>query len=99
MTFYLLDMLMGGVKRAGMWDGPWNAVAWWYPGPIHRGLILPWAIERRVLPLLGVAGFWNGQENFLPIMEGNNNKTKNNRCDFFEQIFILGKSCLASYGT
>ena len=51
--------------------------------------------RRETSPIAACSWFpgWS-EENLLAIMEENNNQAKNNRCDFFEWIFILGKLCI-----
>lgn len=83
-------MFMGRVQRAETWDGPVNAspADSWGAG---RGI--QWFMEERS-PIAVCSWFpgWS-EENLLAITEENHSQAKNNRCDYFECIFILGKLC------
>ena len=54
---------------------------------------IQWFMEERS-PIAVCSWFpgWS-EENLLAITEDNHSQAKNNRCDYFECIFILGKLC------
>lgn len=81
---------MGRVQKAERWDGPVNASpadSCW-AGQCTQGFREKREISHRCVQLVSRVS----EESLLAIVEENNNQAKNNRCDFFEWIFILENS-------